>query len=419
MRSAAFVVCGFLTALPLAAQLATDLVPRERTISRTDEIRRDLADSRFRLGPIRIRPVFAIRDLGYDNNVFGAADGAQVGDWRSTVGAGANLILPMGRKLYLTGSVIPEYTYYQRLTDRRLFGGNYGGSAIALFNRLSVEAGGNIDKAIGPVSSELERSAPGRQTNQFVRSEIEVFRRLSFFGSAQRQEQRYELTASDVASGTTLDQLERNETVARGGVRYALRSYFDISAAVENGTTDFVSARTSDNSTHAVIAGIHYDRPRFFVNVSGGSRTGEARGSFSTFPRYSTTTGSYYAAYQLGVPLAVDAYGHRSVVYGLYAGNPYFLETRNGIGFTLPVGQRLGLRGFTEAGKNAYPIRSGGVLRTDDVTVVGGGIAYRLYRTTTLTIVASDTRYTSNIPDFNRSIFRVATVVSLRGEFFR
>src|SRR5450756_648013 len=113
--------------------------------------------------------------------------------------------------MYATGTVNPEYTYYQKLTDRRLLGGEYGGSLIALFNRLSIEAGGGIDKSIAPVSSELERSAPGRLQDLFARTELEIFRRLSLFGSAQQQQQRYSLTQSDRADGISLEQLERNE----------------------------------------------------------------------------------------------------------------------------------------------------------------------------------------------------------------
>jgi hypothetical protein len=403
-----------------SAQLATDQVPRQRTVPRSEELRRVLEDSRYHLGPIRMRPIFGIRDAGYDNNVFGSSSDQAVADWRSTVSAGADLILPLGNKMYVTGVVNPEYTYYQKLTDRRLLGGEYGGSLIALFNRLSIEAGGSTDKSIAPVSSELERSAPGTRNDLFARSELEIFQRLSVFGSAQQQQQRYQSTEGDRAQGVTLEQLERDETFVRGGIRYRLRSYVDVSVAAENGRTEFVTAQKSDNNTHAVLLGIHYDRPRFFVNLSGGKRTGDGRGPLSTFPSFSTTTGSYYAAYQLGAPLAVDANGHRSVVYGLYQDNPYFFETRNGLGLTLPVGQRIGLRAFSEIGANAYPVaKLGAVRRKDNVTTIGGGIAYRLYRKAIVTITAADTRYDSNIPVYSRSVFRLATVLSLRGDSFQ
>ena len=118
--------------------------------------------------------------------------------------------------------------------------------------------------------------------------------------------------------------------------------------------------------------------------------------------------------------MAIDVYGHRSAVFGLYAGSPYFFETRNAIGLTLPIRQRLGLRAFTEVGSNAYPVAlAGSVRRNDRVTIVGGGITYRVYRKSIVTIVASQIRYDSNFADFNRSVFRLSTFVSLTGDSSR
>src|SRR5450755_1679718 len=163
LATATFLALGCFVA-PGQAQLASDEVPRERIVPRSEEIRLDLEDSRYRLGPLHLRPLFGIRDFGYDNNVFGTSDQV-VADWRATVSAGADVILRLGNKMYATGIINPEYTYYQKLTDRRLLGGEYGGSLIALFNRLSIEAGGTSDKAIAPVNSEIERPAPGTRND--------------------------------------------------------------------------------------------------------------------------------------------------------------------------------------------------------------------------------------------------------------
>ena len=404
----------------LHAQLASDEVPRQRTVARSEEIKQQLEDSRWHLGGMRLRPVFGLRDLGYDNNVYVTAEGQAVADWRGTVSAGADILLPMGNKLYLTGTVEPSYTYYQKTVNRRLLGGQYAGSLLGLFNHLSVEAGGSTEKTVAPVSSEIDQAAPGTLNDGFARAELDIFRRLSLFGSAETQQQRYKKVEGEIVPGFTLDPLERDETVVRGGLRYKIRSYFDISVAAEQGKSDFVTANYSDNKTRAVLVGIHYDRPRFFLNLSGGNRTGEPNGPLSTFPRFSKPTGSYYAEYELGAPLIIDAYGHNRVTYSIDARNPYYLETRNGLGLTIPVGDRMAFRAFGEAGSNAYEIADrNAVKRKDDVTIFGGGIAYRLYRKVMLSVQASQTRYDSNVEFENRSIFRIATMLSLRGDSFR
>ncbi len=403
-------------ALPLSAQLASDQVPHQRTLPQSEEIRQQAENSRYSLGPIRVQPIFGLRDFGYDSNVFGTPHNP-VSDWRATGSVGAHLLLPMGGKTYVRGVVNPEYTWYKKLSNRRAWGGDYGGSILGLFNRLTVEAGGASKKSVAPVSSEVLASAMGTRRDTLSRAEVKIFQRLSVFGSAQTQQQRY--STSDDQLGT-LQPLERNETFFRGGVRYRFRSYVDMSVAAESGRTNFLIDTGRNNKTSAVILGLHYDLPRTFVNLAVGSRKYEPRDALSTFPSFSTTTGSYYAEHRLGAPITVDVYGHRALQYSLTT-NPYYIETRNGLGATIPIGHRLGVRGFGEFGNNNYPFADPGVnvKRSDRVTAVGGGFLVRLYRKTALITVASRENYTSNIHVNDRSVFRVTTMLSLGGDTFQ
>ena len=156
-----------------------------------------------------------------------------------------------------------------------------------------------------------------------------------------------------------------------------------------------------------------------FVNLSAGSRTGEAEFRSSAFPRYTAATGSYYISRELAGRASVDVYGHRGLVYSLYGGNAYFLETRNGAGMMIPLGRRIIARAFGEAGTNAYPIAVESLKRLDDASTWGGGLTVRIYRNVGITTVASNTRYSSNIAALSRSILRVYTAISLQRDFAR
>src|SRR5581483_8859543 len=294
-----------------------------------------------------VQPSFAIRDFGYDSNVFGTQDNP-VGDWRSTISAGARAIVPLGPKMYLRGNAIPEYTWYRKLTNRSGFGGNYEANLLGLFNHLSVEAGGSAFKGITLVSSELERATMGTRADGHVDADLRIFQRLGVFGTVRAQRQRYDLTAEDRALGDNILDLERNESLVRGGVQYRFRSFFSISVAAEKTRTNFLTETNRNNESNAAVLGIRYDRPRSFLNVSVASRRGEGRDALSIFPRYRTTTGSYYASHELASRILVDAYGNRGVAFSLTAVNPYYFETRNGAGLTIPIGRRIALRGFGE-----------------------------------------------------------------------
>lgn len=417
MRTLAFTLLA-LAAASASAQLASDQVPHERTLPMSEQVRQQLEASRWHFGAFRVQPAFAVRDFGFDNNVYGTADN-RVSDWRSTVAAGVRTILPMGPKLYLRSDLVPEYTYYQKLTNRRAFGGEYGASVLGLFNRMTVRGGADLYKGIAPVSSELERAALGTRSDVNGELEIDVLRRLAVFGVAEGQRQRYNLTADERGLGSPLVPLERNETMTRGGVRYRFASYFDVSVAAERTRTNFVVDDVRDNRTKAVIFGIHYDRPRSFLNLSVGNRTGEPVDAISRFPRFSTTTGSYYASHELAVRTIVDVYGHRGIGYSLTLENPYYLETRTGLGITIPLGYRILLRAYGETGTNAYPNAVGPIKRSDDVKTVGGGFAVKMFRDVSLIAAAYRTQYNSNIAGKDRSTFRITTSISARGAFIR
>jgi hypothetical protein len=407
----------FLAASSASAQLASDQIPHERTLPLHEQIRKQLETSRMRVGILRLQPTFAVRDAGYDNNVFGTSQDP-VADWHSTASAGARFIIPMGSKLYARGAAIPEYTYYQKLTNLRSFGGTYDASLLGLFNHMTVEATSSLFKGLGPVNSEVDRAALGRRIDARGKLELDVFGHFSVFGLAETQRQRYIVSPDEIERGVSVKALERNERVSRGGVRYRFSQSFDVSVAAEKTRTEFLTVTSRDNNTRAVIVGARYDRPRSFLNLSIGTRTGEARNLGSAFPKYSTTTGSYYASHTLTAGPAVDAYGHRGIGYSLTVENPYFLETSNGAGIILPLGRRFALRAFGETGTNDYPLPVASIKRNDRVTTYGGGLATHLYRNVVLTAIASQTKTTSNLPGHDRSIFRVSTLIGIREGFF-
>src|SRR5476649_1300248 len=94
-RFVLLVLCSLGTATTSSDQLESDQVPHTRTIAPSEAIRQELEDSRYHLGPMRVHPLFSLRDVGYDNNVLGTSTN-QVADFHSTVGLGAHGILPVG-----------------------------------------------------------------------------------------------------------------------------------------------------------------------------------------------------------------------------------------------------------------------------------------------------------------------------------
>src|SRR4051812_28399927 len=138
-----------------AVGLAQEEVPQGRIVPEEEEMHSDLARARLRLGPVRLIPSLLITNAGYDNNVF-ATSTNPVNDWTATVTAGFRFIVPFGSKMFVRADVLPTYTWYDELKDRRFFGGFYSGELFGFFNRLTVAVGASINQTYRNYSSEFD-----------------------------------------------------------------------------------------------------------------------------------------------------------------------------------------------------------------------------------------------------------------------
>jgi len=216
-----------------------------------------------------------------------------------------------------------------------------------------------------------------------------------------------------------VDNPDRFDRAGRGGVRYRISDIWDGSAAFEATRTEFQRVpQDRDNQSEAYLVGVHYSRPRFFINVSGGYREGRPFNG-SAYPRYSTTTGSYFLSYFLTRKVELQGHGSRRVVYALSRSDPYFFETRNGAGLNIEVRPRLRLRGFGAFGTNDYPfgavVGDRAIERRDKANSYGGGFSLLFYRKLVFTALASRSDYASEIPGLDRSVLRFVTTISVEG----
>ncbi len=151
---------------------------------------------------------------------------------------------------------------------------------------------------------------------------------------------------------------DRDDSAARGGVRYRITSQWDVAAVFEQTWSDFVqSPGTRNNQSRAYLLAVNYNRPRFYANATGGFREGRPTDG-STFPPYDTGTGSFFLSYFPIQILEVQGYGHRRVVYSVSGGDPYYFEERIGGGLNIQVIRPVLLRGYAEVGPNEYPSRT-------------------------------------------------------------
>jgi hypothetical protein len=391
----------------LVAQIPTNEVSTERVVTPREEMEQEVAASRYRLGPVRLTPGLYIADATYDNNVYGSSENP-VGDFRVTIAAGLGLIAPVTPNIFIRATVLPAYTWYATLQERRFFGGQYGGSFLIFANRLTVEGGGGYSRQDVLYSTENQQRVIQNLATVGLGAELQLLRRLYLYGGGRIQGFQYTGAGAPgaVSEPSTTD---RTTYLVRAELRYKWLESFMIAAGAEETKAEFVyTPGQYDNRTRAIIGSLSYQRPAYFIHFFGGYRDGTPIHG-STIPPFAGFTGGGYASYSFFRWLDVNASGGRTLSYGI--SSPYYVVTRYGGGVVFNIGWRLKLRGFGNLGDDSYTTLTllpdgRSVYRKDDVTDYGGGLEFLITSRLRLSFLGTESRYNSNVPGTDRSFFR-------------
>lgn len=414
-----------LLGLPALGQLSTDMPPRERTLPVAEQVSREMATARFRLGPVRLAPFFTLSNIGWTNNALVTSEGT-VDDFTASASAGTRLILPVGPKVFLRGVLAPTYDWYFETVDLRGFGGRYSGELLGLFNRLTVGAGGGFEERISTVSSEVARDVSNTTSSGEAKFELALLDRLSVFGGAAGARLKQQDAGANTPGLAPVSDLDRAETAVRVGLRYAFSSTISLGLMGEEVATRFdANGELRDNDVTGLLLVARYERERFFVEGTAGPREGRAVTPNDYFPEYREWTYGYFASSSLGRALELSVRGSRRPVSSLFLDNPYYFETRNEVSVRFALGHRVGLRVFGGLGSNRYVnpvlvVATGEILtRVDDTTRTGGGIELRLSRSFSFTLQGTQERFDSNIDYYDRDVFRIYGGLAVSASFAR
>ncbi|MGH9366411.1 MAG: hypothetical protein ACRD3M_01895, partial [Thermoanaerobaculia bacterium] len=233
-------------------------------------------------------------------------------------------------------------------------------------------------------------------------------------------EYEYPLEGQDPENPIDVGRYNRTESAALAGLRLRLTSSLDMTAGVQGTRSEFVELpELRDNETYAILGGIHFDRPKFFLNLAGGYRKGYALNN--SLYDYQTPVGSYFLSWFVGGPVELQAFGHRRPGYSRSALDQLYFELRYGGGVRLRLGSRVSLGGHAEAGTNSYPfsVSADGGERVDDAWSYGGDLSVRVLDRVVLRANALQTVRRPPDPGVERKVFRFWTGLSFNGEFTR
>ncbi len=374
-----------------------------------------MEEARYRLGPLRVGPWFALKDVGYVNNVFGTTTGQQ-SDFTATVGVGAHAYLPAGRKLILGLYALPEYVWWRDLADRRGWNGRGGAGLFGYFNRVTLEVQAGASRQQQYPSSEIEVPVNVEDRRGEALLEVRVVGRLSLFGRGSVDRWRYNQRGVVGPLGQELLGLERDETRAGGGVRLHFSERFSVGLGVEQVTNDFTNPeRDHSNSGSAPLLEVNFQGAHVRAAVSAVALDLKPEGA-SQFVAYTGTNGQFQLGWRPGGKVEFVVYGSRNLVYSVFTETPYYIDERTGFSVQAPLGWRSTASAFVEAGRDRYVATPGtGPAPTDDLRGYGATLSFKLGRSVSLVVGGWRTDYTTDLGLYDRSITQVQTTLQFAG----
>ena len=421
LKVVAFVIAAlFVTAGRAKAQFTQYTLPGgpdERPEDLKEKLEDDIQRTRYHIGKMRIEPLVGLRDVAYVKNLLGEGDQPE-SDFTATVGAGLRGYLRTGRKLTWVATVLPEYVWWHEREDARRVNLSYGLTGLGFYNHLTLEVGGRREEQQQIVTPEVLEFVNSRNDSGLIEAELRLSGKLHAFGSYTASRQNNLVDEREDPVTRVLALLDREERLARTGLRWRPRPGWMAELGVERSQVDFErSAADSSNSGTAPVVELVIDRRRFFAQADLAARSLDAREG-SRFVRFDGVTGNASVFVETGRLFQAGAYASRNLVYSLSQLYPYLDDRRAGAAVEVALPAQTSLRVYGETGDNRYVAFSPDTpQRTDDLTAYGGQLRMTLPGPLDVLVHIGRVRYDSNLPGGDRSVTTGGLTVSLGGKF--
>jgi hypothetical protein len=427
---------ALLVAAPAAAQFSRYTAPGsflQRSTTKKEQMDQALENARWRLGPFRLSPWFAIRDAAYVSDAFSGSSGGGTGqggqaeedpDFTISLGAGLQGYVPFGSKTFFTFDALPQYVWWQEQEERRRLNGYYGAGLFAFFNRLNAEATVRRAEEQGVLTPEFEQRIHSRQDRIAGVLELEITSALFAFASAEAVE--LDTLTEDLGGDPQLppfQQLDRQERVLRGGLEYRSGERLRLGVGVERSEVEFdleESGRDRSSSGTAPIVEAAYKGPRTQLDGGLAFRSVEPEPGSELVP-FDETTGRVRASWTPRWRLSYTLYGSRGLDYSLEESYSHFTADRLGLAISSRVGRASTVNLFGETGVHDYvAVGPGAPPRKDDFTAYGTSIQLQIQERLQLSFGVVRTELDSDIPGLDRSltVFQTSVEISAFGGAF-
>ena len=368
-------------------------------------------NARWRLGPFLIYPSFQLRNIGYDNNIYGMSEeNDPVADFTAAISPQATFYLPYRNLMILSFSINPEYVYYKNESHLRGFNLNYSPEfRIVLLDRFVASSSYQYQRARQRRTSEFDRLVyvESRTLNASLFLETSRMTTVGFTGRIRNSS--FEDIEGEISYSTALNREERSGNFE---FYYRVLSDSDFFLTVGYAEYEFESpeSRWRNSYSYDVISGIRFP-------LSGWARGTLSLGYRSLVNRedednrFSGFIGDTGLDFRLG-RFNLRVLFVRDFRFSYSSTNLYFTEDRFGSGISFYLTPSIRMDYDFSIGEGKYPeeeqirLPDGGfeeIRRVDKYLSHSAGLVFRIMRNTGVGLTVTYWKRDSNIYDFRRS----------------
>ena len=366
---------------PLAAQVRQYTPPggaQDEAAGRKEALENAVEEARWHAGPVRLDPAFWIGDLAWADRPADAVSDAG-SDLTGRIGAGLNAYLPVGSKTTFAAYALPEYIWWQERAEERRVNQRFGLGTFTYFNRLAIAITAQRDEDFNYATGEILQRYTSRNEKLAADVEVPIVRRLTIFAHGEDLSVKSLVdNANDPLLASFFDDLDRDDTSYRGGVRYYPSAKLRLGAGVGHSQSDFAAnALDRSNSGDFWYVETGYERPKLLVDLLYQENQLKAKDG-SGFSDFDSSTGGARIEWKPRETFSARLYGARQLAYSLLVDEASgYVDERIGAGVNVALGWRLRLDLFGETGSHRYQPGPGptdpaaGPDRVDDAETYG------------------------------------------------
>lgn len=370
---------------------------------------------RFRIGPVSFSPTFAIKNMGWDNNVFNELENPK-GDFTVTPGVSVRWSLRVG-DLRLLGSDSADYLYYAHYASERGLSHRHELRTEYRLNHLRPYALGSYASIKDRVGYEIDTRARHTETALGVgllvlsgsKTEVDLVGRQT----------TYRFEGDPIYNDTNIaENLNRKGTIGSATLRYRATALTRLTLLGEFSRDRFDSSAQRDNSSFRMMPGVEFDP---FALITGTARVGYRQINMTapTIPDFSGLVADVNLQYVLLGRTRFSVAVQRDIQYSYDIKVPYYLLT----GVMASVRQELGMGWDIEARASNQRLeyrqaRSGAGESVpgpvDRVQSYGAGIGYRVSQGSR---IGANVDYYQRRSDYQRAYHTIRWGVTTTYEF--